>query len=93
MENMKPKIIWAVIGLAALAFVAIGTMKLMGTPEMHASFAQMGLPSWFGYFIGLVELLAGIGLLISRFSVLAGISPCLVLFIAQSFNVVYVRFL
>ncbi|NQZ28302.1 MAG: DoxX family protein [Colwellia sp.] len=67
--------------------------ELAEKPELHQIFQVIRLPDWFGYFIGLVELLAGIGLLISRFSVLAGISPCLVLFIAQSFNVVYVRFL
>ena len=89
MENMKPKIIWAVIGLAALAFVAIGTMKLMATPEMHASFAQMGLPSWFGYFIGACEVAGGIGLLIRKLSAPAAAGLALITLGAVGFHISY----
>lgn len=68
MEDIKPKIIWVIIGLAAIAFVGAGTMKLMGNPEVLKSFADMGLPVWFGYFIGVCEIAGGIGLLIRSLS-------------------------
>ena len=64
-------VLWAAIGLSALAFAAAGVAKLMGVPMVHASFANMGLPSWFGYFIGICELAGAIGLLIRRLSGLA----------------------
>lgn len=65
------KITWAIIGLTALAFAAAGIGKLMGTPMMHKSFADLGLPGWFGYFIGACELAGAIGLLIRRLASLA----------------------
>ena len=44
------------LGLTTLAFIAAGSAKLAGVEQMHLSFALMGLPAWFGYFIGASEL-------------------------------------
>jgi len=71
MSTAKSVGIWTITILVALAFGAAGTAKLMGVPQLHASFAIMGLPSWFGYFIGACELLGAIGLLIRPLSALA----------------------
>ena len=50
----------------ALVVAAAGVAKLMGVPMMHQSFAILGLPSWFGYFIGAAEVAGAIGLFIPR---------------------------
>jgi uncharacterized membrane protein YphA (DoxX/SURF4 family) len=57
--------------LVALVLVPAGGAKLAGVPEMHASFATLGLPAWFGYFIGACEIAGGIGLFIRPLSALA----------------------
>lgn len=48
-----------------------GSAKLMGNPELHASFAAMNLPNWFGYVIGAAEVAGSIGLLFPPLAVLA----------------------
>ncbi|ADZ91429.1 DoxX family protein [Marinomonas mediterranea] len=70
---------WLPVVLLALPMIAIGGAKLAGVPELHQSFEMMGLPSWFGYFIGAAELTAGIGLFVPRWSALAasGLFPIL----------------
>ncbi len=62
---------WTVITLLALAFTAAGTGKLMGVEMLHLSFANLGLPSWFGYFIGACEIAGAIALFIRPLSGLA----------------------
>lgn len=68
---------WLPIVLLAVPMIAAGSAKLAGVPALHESFAVMGLPSWFGYFIGAAEVAGGIGLLIPRLSALAalGLAP------------------
>ena len=52
------------IALVALYVGAGGIAKLLGVPYVHSSFAALGLPRWFGYFIGVCEVLGPIGLMI-----------------------------
>ncbi len=80
---------WAIIILAALAFGAAGIGKLMGVPQLHASFAAMGLPQGFGYFIGLCELVGAIGLLIRPLSALAASGLIAIMLGAIFFHVQY----
>lgn len=54
--------------LLALIVGAAGIAKLMGVPMVHQSFAILGLPSWFGYFIGAAEVAGAVGLFIPRLS-------------------------
>ena len=70
---MNRILIWAAIIVAAVAFGAAGVAKLAGVPMVHLSFANLGLPSWFGYFIGLCEVAGAIGLLIRPLSALAAL--------------------
>ncbi|QLE86312.1 DoxX family protein [Shewanella sp. Scap07] len=51
-------------GLIALVLLAGGSAKLSGVPELHESFYILGLPEWFGYFIGACEIAGAIGLFI-----------------------------
>ena len=61
------------IASAVLALIvgAAGIAKLMGVPMVHQSFGILGLPSWFGYFIGACEVAGAIGLFIRPLSRLA----------------------
>lgn len=62
MSKLKSITIWAGLGLTSVAFAAAGIAKLMGVEQLHSSFSIMGLPVWFGYFIGACELLGAIAL-------------------------------
>ena len=57
--------------ILALFVGAAGIAKLMGVPMVHQSFAVLGLPSWFGYFIGACEVAGAIGLFLRPVSRLA----------------------
>ena len=58
--------LWILSGLVALAFLAAAGAKLAGASVMVELFDKVGLGQWFRYFTGLLEVAAGIGLLISR---------------------------
>src|SRR5258708_22106158 len=60
-------------GLGALPFIAAGGGKLAGTAVMVELFDKVGLGQWFRYFTGLLEVAAGIGLLISRYAFYAAV--------------------
>jgi putative oxidoreductase len=65
--------------LLALPLLLGGGAKLAGVPQLHASFAVLGLPAWFGYFIGAAEVAGAIGLFIPRLQrpAAAGLVPIL----------------
>ena len=56
--------LWIAIALVVLYVGAGGAAKLVGVPYVHSSFPKLGLPPWFGYFIGGCEVLGSIALLI-----------------------------
>ena len=49
--------LWIAIALVVLYVGAGGAAKLAGVPYVHSSFPKLGLPAWFGYFIGVCEVL------------------------------------
>jgi putative oxidoreductase len=65
--------LWIVSGFAALLFIGVGGAKLAGAAAMVELFAKVGLGQWFRYFTGLLEVAAGIGLLLSRFAFYAAL--------------------
>jgi len=73
MNKFKQYGFWAILGLTALAFLAGGIGKLMGVEMMHKSFAVLGLPVFFGYFIGVCEIAGAIGIFIRKLSSLAAV--------------------
>ena len=75
--------------LPAVAFAAAGVGKLMGVPMMHQSFATMGLPSWFGYFIGTCELAGAAGLVLPQTRKLAALGLIAIMLGAIYFHVAY----
>jgi putative oxidoreductase len=72
-------ILWTLSVLTALAFIAASGSKLAGAPAMVEIFDKVGVGQWFRYFTGLVELTAGIGLLISRYAFYAALALAVVM--------------
>jgi putative oxidoreductase len=69
----RPIVLWILSGFAALLFIGVGGAKLAGAAVMVELFAKVGLGQWFRYFTGLLEVAAGIGLLLSRFAFYAAL--------------------
>ncbi len=63
--------LWAAMGITTLIMTLGGVAKLTGYPMAHEVFAQLGLPGWFVYVIGVCELAGAAGLWFRRTSVLA----------------------
>ena len=68
MTTTKKITYYTLLTLISLGFIMAAYPKLTGAPAAAAGFAQAHLPLWFMYFIGLAELLGGIGLWIPKFS-------------------------
>lgn len=62
---------WAAMGVVSVVMIVGGLAHLTDAEMSHDSFTRLGLPSWFGYFIGTCEVLGGIGLWIRQTSWLA----------------------
>ena len=71
--------LWTLSGLAALAFIGVGGLKLAGVPAMVELFDKVGLGQWFRYLTGLLEAAGGIGLLFSRYAFYGAGLLCLVM--------------
>src|SRR5260370_33756025 len=71
--------LWILSGLVALAFIGAGGSKLAGAPAMVEVFDKVGLGQWFRYFTGLLEVAAGIGVLISRYAFYAAVLLAIVM--------------
>jgi putative oxidoreductase len=56
--------LWLTQVALALMFVMAGGSKLAGVPAMVSLFDALGLGQWFRYVTGLIELTAGIALLV-----------------------------
>jgi putative oxidoreductase len=65
--------LWTLSALVALAFLGAGAAKLAGAAAMVEVFEKVGLGQWFRYFTGLLEIVAGIGLLIPRYAFYAAV--------------------
>ena len=79
------------IASAVLALIvgAAGIAKLMGVPMVHQSFGILGLPSWFGYFIGAAEVAGAVGLFIPQLARLAAIGLAIIGAGAVYFHIMY----
>ena len=75
--------------LVALVLVPAGGAKLAGVPQMHESFAILGLPVWFGYFIGTCEIAGAVGIFIPKLSIAAASGICIIMLGALYFHVAH----
>ena len=56
--------LWTLQVLVALAFIAAGSGKLLGTADMIALFDAVGVGQWFRYVTGSLELLGALLLIV-----------------------------
>jgi putative oxidoreductase len=56
--------LWTLQVLLALAFVAVGARKLLGTSDMIALFDAVGVGQWFRYVTGSLEVLGALLLIV-----------------------------
>jgi putative oxidoreductase len=56
--------LWTLQALLALAFVAAGSGKLLGSSDMIALFDAVGMGQWFRYVTGLLEVLGALLLIV-----------------------------
>jgi uncharacterized membrane protein YphA (DoxX/SURF4 family) len=91
MADAKPRNypLWIAIALVVLYVGAAGIAKLAGVPYVHSSFPKLGLPAWFGYFIGVCEVLGPIALLIRPLRALAALGIGIIMIGATYYHCVY----
>lgn len=83
-------ILWALaVGIASTIMIIGGAAKLMGYPMAHISFAAMSLPGSFGFFIGICEVVGGIGLFWGRSRKLAAVGLAIIMAGALYFHAAY----
>jgi putative oxidoreductase len=66
MSKGKTIVLWVLSCLLAALFLFAGGMKLLKADEIKPMFVQYGYAAWFATFIGVCEVLGGLGLLIPR---------------------------
>ena len=66
MIKINPKVFLFITVIASLIFALAGLSKIFGMTMMHDSFVTLGLPIWFGYFIGICEVFGSIGIQIRK---------------------------
>lgn len=81
--------LWIAIALVVLYVGAAGVAKLAGVPYVHSSFPKLGLPGWFGYFIGACEVLGSIALFIRPLRALAAFGIAIIMVGATYYHAVY----
>jgi uncharacterized membrane protein len=85
--------LWILQGLLAAFFViASAAPKLIGHESAAEGFDLIGWGDWFMYFVGVVELAGGVGLVIPRLSGLAAIGLGLLMIGAAVFNAAVLDF-
>ena len=73
---------WILQGLLALAFLAAGSSKLAGVPEMVKVFDALGLGQWLRILTGVFEIGGAIALLIPRTRFFGALWLCAIMFFA-----------
>ena len=77
------------IALVVLYVGAAGIAKIAGVPYVHSSFPKLGLPHWFGYFIGACEVLGPIALFIRPLRALAALGLGIIMVGATYYHATY----
>lgn len=83
--------LWLALAIAIVVLYvgAGGIAKLLGVPYVHSSFPKLGLPPWFGYFIGVCEVLGCIALPIRALSSLAALGLGAIMLGATYYHAAY----
>lgn len=82
-------VIWVAMAIITIVMLMGGVMKLTGNPMAHQSFADLGLPGWFGYFIGACEVAGAIGIWLRPTSRLAALGIAIIMAGAVYYHVTF----
>ncbi len=66
-------VLWVLQVLAAAAFIAAGTFKLIAAPQMVEIFQHIGIGQWFRVVTGIVEIVGGLAMLIPAAAAFGGL--------------------
>jgi uncharacterized membrane protein YphA (DoxX/SURF4 family) len=88
-NRIRTYALWIAIALVVLYVGAGGVAKLASVPYVHSSFPKLGLPAWFGYFIGACEVLGCIALFIRPLRALAALGIGIIMVGATYYHSVY----
>ena len=80
---------YIVMILVSLVMLMGAALKLSGNEVALQSFVNLGLPSWFGTFIGVCELLGAIGLWLRPTSRLAAMGIAVIMLGAIYYHVMF----
>lgn len=86
---MKKYALWIASGIVTLVLLMGGGMKLSGQEMALKSFADLGLPAWFGTFIGACEIAGAIGIWLPRLSSLAALGISIIMIGAVYYHIVF----
>lgn len=89
MSKLKDLLLLVAIVVTALYIGGGGVAKLVGIPYVHSSFPKLGLPTWFGYFIGTCEVLGSIALFVRSLSALAALGLLVIMIGATYYHATY----
>ena len=89
MQRIKTSLKWLALCILAVPLAGSGIGKMAGVPALHDPFALIGLPLWFGYVVGAVELAGAIGVLIPPVSALSALLLTPVLLGALAFHLLW----
>ena len=80
---------WAAMAIVTFVMLMGGGAKLAGQEFALKSFADLGLPSWFGTFIGICEVAGAIGLWLRPTSRLAAMGIAIIMVGAVYYHVTF----
>lgn len=82
-------LIWVGMALVSLVMLAGGASKLTGNEMALASFSKLGLPAWFGTFIGVAEIAGAFGIWLKRTSALAALGIAIIMAGALYYHIMF----
>ena len=77
------------MAIVSVAMIGAGLAKLTGVEMVLVSFATLGLPAWFGTFIGFAEVAGGIALWHRKTSFIAASGLSIIMVGAIYYHIVY----
>lgn len=91
MQILRKIAIWTVFILLGLFYILMGIMKI-AVPVWAIRFTDWGYPAFLAYVVGVVELLAGIALLVPRWRGYAGAALAVVMLGAWGTHIIHAEF-
>ena len=89
MITLNSKFYFIITLITSVIFIIAGLTKLFGIEMMHDSFVKLSLPVWFGYFIGVCEILGAIGIQIEKLNIFASFGLAIIMIGAVNYHINY----